>query len=385
MAEYYEGVGRRREGKPKRSFAGILLDVSMAVFSALAAVLTVLTFAAPYVNPASCWIFSILGLAAPVIYLLTVLLMLYWIVRWRWGWASVMLVLVVVGLFKVSLFYKPEFKRVYDETSVNSRGTIRFMTYNVRNFYADDGQSSVAEIFHLVDEIGPDIVCMQEFNPELAADADEYHAFLENYPYFAGGASDDPRTAQLAIFSKYKLVRWGMSHPEIQNENPRESIWSDLRIGEDTVRVFNNHLHSTAINASDNEFITKHQYISDTAREDKIRSIVRRFRDNSILRAGQVDSIAREIEATPYARIVCGDFNDTPMSYVYRRMADGLQDAFRESGMGYSHTFRGFFNTLRIDYVLVSNAFEPLSYEVPEVDYSDHLPVVVQLRYSRSH
>ncbi len=385
MAEYYEGVGRRRESRPKRSFAGVLLDAVMAVCSVIAAVVTVLTFAAPYVNPASCWIFSILGLAAPVIYLLTVLLTLYWIVRWRWGWASLLLLLVIVGLFKVSLFYKPEFKRVYDETPLNSRGTIRFMTYNVRNFYADDGQSSVAEIFRLVDRIGPDIVCMQEFNPELVSDAEEYHAFLENYPYSVGGAAEDPRTAQMAIFSKYKLIRSGSAHPEVQNENARESVWADLRIGDDTVRVFNNHLHSTAINASDNEFITKHQYISDTAREDKIRSIVRRFRDNSILRAGQVDSIAGEIAATPYARIVCGDFNDTPMSYVYRKMADGLQDAFRASGTGYSHTFRGFFNTLRIDYVLVSDAFEPLFYEVPDVDYSDHLPVVVQLRYAPSH
>ncbi len=78
--------------------------------------------------------------------------------------------------------------------------------------------------------------------------------------------------------------------------------------------------------------------------------------------------------------IVCGDFNDTPMSYVYRTMAKGLNDAFSRSGSGYSHTFRGFFNTLRIDYVLCSDSFEPISYEVPAVDYSDHLPVVVRLK-----
>ena len=384
MAEYYEGMGRR-SGPRKRTVAGILFGGAMALFSALAAAVTVLTFAAPYVNPASCWIFSILGLAAPVIYLLTVLLALYWIVRWRWGWASVMLVLVVVGLFKVSLFYKPEFRRVYDDTPVNGRGTVRFMTYNVRNFYSDDGRSSVAEILRMVEETDPDMVCMEEFNPARAEETAEYRPVLENYPYSVGGAAEDPRTAPLAIFSKFRTIRWGMAHPELQNENARESIWADLRIGDDTVRVFNNHLHSTAINASDNEFITKHRYISDTAREDKIRSIVRRFRDNSILRARQVDSIAREIGATPHARIVCGDFNDTPMSYVYRRMAAGLQDAFRESGMGYSFTFRGFFNTLRIDYVLVSEAFEPLAYEVPEVDYSDHRPVVVQLRHVPSH
>lgn len=385
MAEYYEGAGRRREGKPKRSFAGLLFDVTMAIVSGIAAVGTILTFAAPYVNPASCWIFSILGLAAPLVYLVTVLLTLYWIVRWRWKWASLMLLLVLIGLFKVSLFYKPEFKRIYDQAPVNSRGTIKFMTFNVRNFYADDGQSNVDEILRLVDAIGPDIVCMQEFNPNLAADAEGYDALIENYPYSVGGTSEDLRIAQLAIFSKYKLVRWGLAHPEVQDESIRESVWADLRIGDDTVRIFNNHLHSTAINASDNEFITQHRYISDTAREDKIRSMVRRFRDNSILRAMQVDSIALEIAATPYARIVCGDFNDTPMSYVYRKMADGLQDAFRESGTGYSHTFRGFFNTLRIDYVLVSDAFEPLVYEVPDVDCSDHLPVVVQLRYTPSH
>lgn len=48
---------------------------------------------------------------------------------------------------------------------------------------------------------------------------------------------------------------------------------------------------------------------------------------------------------------------------------------------GYAHTFRGFYNTLRIDYVL-SGGFEPLSYEVLPVDYSDHHPVVVRLRKS---
>mgnify|MGYP000783241517 FL=1 len=89
----------------------------------------------------------------------------------------------------------------------------------------------------------------------------------------------------------------------------------------------------------------------------------------------------RVVGATRTRRIVCGDFNDTPMSYVYRTMARGLRDAFRECGSGYSHTFRGFYNTLRIDYVL-SGGFEPLSYEVLPVDYSDHHPVVVRLRKS---
>ena len=174
--------------------------------------------------------------------------------------------------------------------------------------------------------------------------------------------------------SKYRILR---SDTVL---TPSSSVWADVIVGEDTVRVFNNHLRSTAINASDNQFITSHQFLSDTARETKIRSIVTRLRENSVLRAAQVDSIAQVVGATRTRRIVCGDFNDTPMSYVYRTMAGGLNDAFSKSGSGYSHTFRGFFNTLRIDYVLCSDSFDPVSYEVPQVEYSDHLPVVVRLQ-----
>ena len=72
---------------------------------------------------------------------------------------------------------------------------------------------------------------------------------------------------------------------------------------------------------------------------------------------------------------MCGDFNDTPLSYTYRLMSRGLQDAFREKG-------RGFYNTFRIDYVLVSDDFEVLSYEVPSVEFSDHHPVFVRLKYN---
>ena len=45
-------------------------------------------------------------------------------------------------------------------------------------------------------------------------------------------------------------------------------------------------------------------------------------------------------------------------------MCEDMTDAFREVGRGYSHTYRGFFDMLRIDYVLCSDHFAPLSYEV---------------------
>lgn len=151
--------------------------------------------------------------------------------------------------------------------------------------------------------------------------------------------------------------------------------------GDDTIRIFNNHLHSTAITVHDDKYLSEHQFLTDTAGGAKIKNIFRRFRDNSMLRAAQADTIARAIAATPGCKIVCGDFNDTPMSYAYRVMAQDLDDAFRASGKGYSYTFRGFMDVLRIDYVLYSEDLECLDYQVLyDVDLSDHYPVVVRLR-----
>ena len=346
--EFYKNdYGGRRGEKPHRSLLMWLLDLVMTLLTVVVGATMAVTYFVPYVNPAGVWFFPLLGLAAPAIYVATVILALYWVIRWRLLRAGTMLALVVIGLFKVSLFYKPEFRRSYGEESYDRRA-FKVMTYNVRSFFGESGASNVDDIVRLIGEYDPDIVCMQ--------------------------APDSLYGASLFILSKYRILRSGIVL------TPNTSVWADLLIGDDTVRVFNNHLRSTAIKAADNEYITNRDFISDTAREVKIRSIVSRLRENSILRAAQVDSIADVIADARARCIVCGDFNDTPMSYVYRTMAGGLNDAFSKSGSGYSHTFRGFFNTLRIDYVLCSDSFDPVSYEVPQVEYSDHLPVVVRLQ-----
>lgn len=375
-AYYKSDYATRRGEKPRRSLFVWLLDLVMTLLTLAVGATMAVTYFVPYVNPSEVWFFPVLGLAAPAIYVATVILALYWVIRWRLLRAGVMVALVAVGFFKVPLFYRPEFRRNYGEERYDRRA-FKVMSYNVRGFYGEKGKSSVDDILRLVAEHDPDIVCMQEFNAKLAEESDNFALLDEKYESAAFGRTQAPDSlygASLFILSKYRILRSGIVL------TPNTSVWADLMIGEDTVRVFNNHLRSTAIKAADNEYITNRGFISDTAREVKLRSIVGRLRENSVLRAAQVDSIAGIVAASRDRCIVCGDFNDTPMSYVYRTMAEGLDDAFSRSGSGYSHTFRGFFNTLRIDYVLSSDSYEAISYEVPQVDYSDHLPVVVRLK-----
>ena len=187
----------------------------------------------------------------------------------------------------------------------------------------------------------------------------------------------------LAVYSKLRILASGAVDCVNDVDTTRATaVWADLRLDRDTVRVFCNHLRSTHIKSSDSDYLMNYRFLTDTASHEKLHSILSRLRYNSISRSHQVDSLSQLIAATPHARIVCGDFNDTPLSYTYRLMSRGLQDAFREKGRGFSHTYRGFYNTFRIDYVLVSDDFEVLSYEVPSVEFSDHHPVFVRLKYN---
>ena len=86
---------------------------------------------------------------------------------------------------------------------------------------------------------------------------------------------------------------------------------------------------------------------------------------------------------SPYPVVVCGDFNDTPLSYTYKKIKKELKDAFIEKGRGLGHTYIGEFPSFRIDYILHSDDLETVGYQRDMVTYSDHYPIKAQLNYKR--
>ena len=368
MSEYYRSEIRsaQADGKGRQSLLLRGLDLVMALLSVVVGCLMLLTYFVPY-TATSGWLFPILGLLAPATYVGVVMLMLYWILRWRWGWAAPMMLLAAVGLCYLGLFLKPDLRKPPERDL--PRGTISILTYNTRLFYGPDGSSSRDSLMEWVRQCRADIVCLQEVSPASGEMRERIDSVMAGY----ASVPPDGSTSNV-IYTRFRVLDWGSLA-----EGVKGASWADLLIGYDTVRVFNTHLRSTKITSDDDAFLSRRNFMADTAREEKMRSIVRRFRDNSIARAEQADTVARIIACTPCRHMVCGDFNDTPMSYVYRLMSRGLRDAFREAGRGYSYTYRGFSNALRIDYVLVPEGYEVLSYEVPRIDYSDHYPVLVRI------
>lgn len=437
---YYNDFSSARQ--PKRpSIIGLLVDGVMLAASVITAVLTVLVAIAPNVRPSG-WFFPTLSLVAPAVWFVAAILALWWIIRWRWLRFAIVALPLLCSAGYFQRFVQLEIKRSADDfataevttkekrqkpakrdrsltrlfrrllgkeskesadTSAEAaadaetpkkpkrkpakrdRSVFTLMTYNVRYFYGPDGGNSIDSVMQMIREADPDIICLQEFFPRTASrTVASVDSLLEGYRSVDGrGKEQTPgkQENQQLIYTRLKVL--GAGHI-LSAEEPvaPSTVWADVVAGNDTVRLINNHLHSTHINAEDDFYLTGLGYISDTAADNRVRDIIRRFSRNSIRRAGQVDSLVQVIAASPHPVIVCGDFNDPPMSYAYNRISKGLQDAFCVKGKGYSHTFRGFNNVLRIDYVLLSPAFEVTEYEVEDVDFSDHLPVTVKFKTS---
>ena len=360
MADYYKtsytsSGGRRRN---QRSATGLFVDILVGVVTLVVVALFITTLFVPTLDPRECGEISTLGLVAPFIYVIQTLLMFYWIVRWRPFVAVPMIIISLMGVFQLSLFYKLELRRVYTESNLRpkyDKKALNVVTYNVRSFIDDNGERCIDSLVNVIKALNPDILCLQEMG--FSEIADSLLEPLRPMPRSLSRVNLSP-----AIYSRYPIIKAS------RIDTMKNYVWADIVIKkdktrEDTIRVFNNHLHSTAIRRDDNSYIENHEYLEDDSL-GKVKSMINRLTVNNRERAFQADTLAKIVTESPYPVIVCGDFNDTPVSYTYRTVARDLNDSYRKVGRGYSHTYRGFFDMLRIDYILCSDEFEPLSYEV---------------------
>ena len=377
MAEYYNsqlGSNRsrsRNSRQNRRSIWVAMLDIVMTLVSAVAAVAILAIFVSRFFEPEKLWYFSLSGLIAPIVYIVTIASALYWIIRWRWRMFIFTAAFVALGWPYISLYYKVKIGKEYG-TPRYERGNIKVLTYNIRYLYDQEWTEPTTDsIVSLIRKENPDIICLQEF-PIRGEEHEKFFSELSKYNHTKiQGLFEDG----VICFSKYRIIR---SDSISGFCGTSKGLWADLKVNNDTIRLYNIHLQTTAINLEERDYINNARFLAsaDSARVSKFSAMAQRLYENSLMRAHQVEALRHDMEHCPYPVIICGDFNDVPMSYAYRTIAGKLNDTFSEQGNGYAHTFNGFFDLLRIDYILVSDQFRVLSYEVLPTDLSDHYPVV---------
>lgn len=349
--------------------------IRYANYAFIAALL--LSYLSVYVSPEKVWLLAFFGLAYPFLLIANVLFSIFWIYK-RKKIFILSLLAVLLGWNYLSSYIQIPLKK-NEQANYAEEARFNILSFNVRLFDLyewNENDKTAEEIFSFINNNNFDIVCFQEFFTKNRGEITE-QKILENitekyntHIYYT--IENSNYNYGIATFSKYPVVNRGVIN---FNNSSNSTIYTDVLINEDTVRIFNNHLQSIRFNKNNYSFISNSKALKDDERIKEIKDISFRLRDAFIKRANQANTISYHIQNSPYPVIVCGDFNDVPVSYTYKKMKENLDDSFTESGSGIGNTYMGKFPSFRIDFILHSKNIKCLDFDIHNVQLSDHYPV----------
>lgn len=374
----------------------VLFDLLLVVITLSLSGGLVMAYLSTGISPERNWIFAFFGLGAPFLYIGNILMLLVWVIRWRL-WAVIPAVTLLCGIGYLGSLVQFTVGKTYDSPAdedpqaiaVRQKDPSRLsvLTYNVHGFTF--GQEQRSGYRHTMDSVAayvrrlqPDVICLQEYETMQSGDVKRIDSLYRDWPYRAynfvyGGANDIGYGT--ALFSRFPIHE---SRRIIFDHSANSMLCADLLLpGGDTVRLFNNHLQSTQVDERSQSRVERLEVRGEEGPKQFMRHLGSHLKTNYRRRAVQVDTVSRMIAASPYPAIVVGDFNDTPVSYTYRKMRGDLEDTFVNAGSGYAYTYNRLFSMLRIDYIFHSPHFETLTYRSDDRPWSDHNPVFVQMKY----
>ena len=335
----------------------------------------ILAYLCTHISPNSFAYFSYFGLAYPIWLGIALLFIVFWFFfRRKLVWISILTILL--GFNHLRHFFTVNF------SDPLLKQKIEVLSYNVHIFNLYDLENRLANrnaIFDFLKAEDAGIYCFQEFyHQDGSANfvTKDSMVKLLNTPYYHERYTHEltnKRYFGVATFSKYPIINKG----EIPFENDPNNfcIYSDLVTVIDTIRVFNAHIGSIRLQDDDYRFFNE-DTAEDLYHNNEVgQRILKRLKIGFEKRAVQAEKTAAEIEKSPYPVILCGDFNDTPVSYCYRQFNRLLNDAFVTSGNGVGTTYIGEVPSNRIDYIFYSDKFESAGFTTHDVDYSDHKPI----------
>jgi len=354
----------------KRKYKLLLIINLTAVFFLF------LTYSALFINPHDFKFIAVTGLVYPFILFVNIVFILIWLLI-DYRKAIFSLLAIIIGWHQVGDTFQFSTNKLNDTTITS----FEVLTYNARMFdrynWIKEG-STTNQILDFIESENPDILCIQEFysnkTDSLNIRKQLKKHFKSNFCHIVF-ASDGPTIYNygIATYSKYPIINKG----SIKFEDEQEiSIYSDIIIEKDTVRFYNCHLESVHFGYEDYHFIDSLGVAENNDNQYKrFKKILKKLFSAYEKRAIQAQLIAEHIKTSPYPTIIAGDFNDVPVSYVYHKISDNLNDAFSCSGSGIGNTYNLSFFKIRIDYLLYDDNFQSYEFKTHKIKLSDHYPV----------
>jgi len=246
--------------------------------------------------------------------------------------------------------------------------TIRIMTYNVHSCVGMDGKTSPERIARVINRHKPDIVALQELDrgrkrtgredqPQLIAKE------LKMVYHFHPSIIIDQERYGNAVLSRYpmELIRAGRLPGKSKNSKaePRGALWTAINIAGIKINFFNTHLGlSSGERVHQAKALLGNEWIDHPACQGPV--------------------------------ILCGDFNALPNSQLCRKIKKTFRDAQGElDNHSPKATWFSHYPVGRIDHVFIGPEIDVVRVEVSRTNLdkvaSDHLPLIVDIKFSTSH
>ena len=333
-----------------------LYEKFIFVINSLMAFALLLSYILPYIEPKKFAFLSVLSLAVPFLIIINILFVVYWLLKVKKQLLLSLLVLALGYSYVFSLYKLSSSKNIDDSANIS------VMNYNVRLFNVFDwieDPNLKENMSQFILDKNPDILCMQEYRTD-----DDIN--LRIFPYKHIELSGNKVKNGQAIYTKFPIINSGsIEFPKTSNN----AIFVDIVKGVDTIRVYNVHLQSSGIDPT----------VEKLSKENS-ENLVKRVSSTFKMQQSQTEQFLIHKNKSPYKTIISGDFNNTAYSYVYKEIKGDMKDAFEQAGNGFGRTFDFKFFPVRIDFVLVDDAFDINAFKTFDVKYSDHYPVMAKVK-----
>ena len=330
------------------------------------------------IDPEQYPLLACLGLTFPFFLVANFLFLGFWMLfHWRKVWipiAGFLLAYVPINI------YMPV--RMMEEPP---EGTLKLISFNVCGFGGKGAKvkDTFGNIFSYLTDHQPDILCIVEDN-DTWRHSDTLFAKHFAYNEKVSIGNKHGWNNHIGIHSRFPILKSEYIPAEtVTGVNGAIAFY--MKHDNDTLLLIGCHLENVHLNRIDRaqyKEILKGDMKGDTAKAES-RDMISKLSGAFVIRAKQAKTVHQYIKehGRDKSVIVCGDFNDSPISFSRHTIAQGMRDCFSESGcgLGLSYNQKGF--NFRIDHILCSPDITPYHcYIDSKMAESDHYPVICWLK-----
>lgn len=324
-----------------------------------------------YLVPADYPRLSLFGLAFPIFLVINILFLFFWLIFYvRYSLIPIVTLLL-------------SFPYLNDYCPINwkkdpPKDALKVLTYNVAAFGGTEESKKQEdnEILQYVLKSDADIVCIQEATGPIRRLLDEK---MKEAGYSVPKIVNENK--ELMEHAYFKMPILSVEAIKYDSESNGSVAYHLLYEG-DTLLVVNNHLESNRLTVEDKSVYKSMIFDPEKEKmENGMRLLMRKMSNASVIRSPQVDIVTKYIKRDRSSSvIVCGDFNDSPISYTCNRFGKELVSSFVESGNGPGFSYNKDLFYVRIDHVFHSKNLKSYATQIDRsIKTSDHYPLITYI------